>query len=54
MFSYTTRVELHGATREQYNKLHAEMKARGFVNTIKGNDGVTSCSRRPSTCSTAS
>jgi hypothetical protein len=38
--AYMTRVELHDATWEDYTKLHGKMKAAGFSQTIKGDDGV--------------
>ena len=41
MTSFTTRIELHDATWNDYEKLHAEMVAQGFVNTIRADDGVT-------------
>lgn len=40
MTQYTTRVELHDATWDDYTKLHAEMKKRGFRQTITGDDGT--------------
>jgi hypothetical protein len=39
MTQYTTRVELHDATWDDYTKLHAEMRKRGFRQTIKADDG---------------
>lgn len=41
MASFTARIELHSATYEDYNVLHAAMQARGFLRTIVGNDGKT-------------
>ncbi len=38
--NFTTRVELHNASWQDYTKLHAEMAAEGFSHTIRGNDGV--------------
>jgi hypothetical protein len=34
MSAFTTRVELHGATWSDYEKLHAEMRREGFSQTI--------------------
>ncbi|HVB16639.1 MAG TPA: hypothetical protein VNF04_08915 [Stellaceae bacterium] len=34
MAIFTTRVELHGADEDDYETLHAEMKARRFTQTI--------------------
>lgn len=39
MTSFTTRVELHGGTAEDYTKLHKAMAAQGFRQTITGGDG---------------
>lgn len=41
MPSYTTRVELHKATSEDYTNLHAAMEERGFARTITSDQGVT-------------
>ncbi len=41
MSNFTTRIELHDATWSDYDKLHAEMIAQGFRNTIRSDDGVT-------------
>jgi hypothetical protein len=43
MASFTTRVELHGASGEQYELLHAAMERAGFRRWIEGQDasGVT-------------
>jgi hypothetical protein len=41
MASFTTRVELHGGTWEDYAQLHNEMADQGFTNTITADDGVT-------------
>lgn len=40
MASFITRVELHGATYQDYTNLHAYMGQEGFTNTIRSNDGV--------------
>ena len=39
--NYTVRVELHNASWDDYETLHAEMENRGFARTITGNNGVT-------------
>ena len=39
MTNYTTRVELHGATHDQYDDLHEAMEAKGFVRWIKFEKG---------------
>lgn len=39
MAGFVTRVELHSATSEDYDKLHAQMDARGFRRTITGDNG---------------
>ena len=41
MPSFTTRVELHQATYEDYENLHAAMERVGFSRTIKSGDGIT-------------
>jgi len=42
MSSFTTRVELHGATYENYNTLHAAMERAGFKRYLVGTvNGVT-------------
>ncbi|WP_223538694.1 hypothetical protein [Pseudomonas sp. BF-R-12] len=41
MASFTTRVVLHNATFEDYEKLHEQMEARKFTRKIKGADGTT-------------
>lgn len=42
MPSFTTRVELHDAGAEEYERLHEEMEACGFSRTITSTaDGVT-------------
>lgn len=40
MPDYIVRVELHGATSADYTKLHSDMKAAGFSQTIRGSDRV--------------
>ena len=35
MPDFTIRVELHGATGDDYDKLHSAMQKRGFVRTIE-------------------
>jgi hypothetical protein len=35
-----TRVELHGATYQDYANLHIYMAQEGFTNRIRGDDGV--------------
>jgi len=37
---FITRVELHEAKHDDYNKLHIEMKKEGFERTILGKDNV--------------
>jgi hypothetical protein len=39
MTQFITRVELHDAIRDDYTKLHEEMRKRGFRQTITANDG---------------
>jgi hypothetical protein len=39
MSSFITRVELQNASAEDYERLHAEMEARGFKRTITGGNG---------------
>jgi hypothetical protein len=39
MSSFTTRVELHGADRTDYDVLHQKMAAQGFSRIITGDDG---------------
>jgi hypothetical protein len=41
MAQFTTRVELHRATGEDYARLHSAMEECGFSRTIKGADGNT-------------
>lgn len=38
---YVTRVELHGASYEDYQNLHGAMQRAGFSRLIVGNDGQT-------------
>lgn len=38
MTSFTTRVELHGATGDDYERLHEAMARAGFTRTIAGVD----------------
>jgi hypothetical protein len=40
MPSFTTRVELHRATGEDYERLHLAMEKRGFSRTITSDKGV--------------
>jgi hypothetical protein len=39
MTNFTTRVELHGASEDEYDELHEAMHAKGFVRWIKNQDG---------------
>jgi hypothetical protein len=39
--NYIARVELHAATNEDYETLHARMQQRRYERTIIGADGVT-------------
>ncbi|WEK47248.1 MAG: type V toxin-antitoxin system endoribonuclease antitoxin GhoS [Candidatus Andeanibacterium colombiense] len=39
MTQFTTRMVLHGADREEYITLHAEMEKRGFSRTITADSG---------------
>jgi hypothetical protein len=41
MPSFTTRIELHHASREDYETLHQRMRAGGFSTTITGSNGKT-------------
>jgi hypothetical protein len=41
MASYLVRVELHGASWDDYEALHAEMANRGFSREIAGDNGHT-------------
>ena len=40
MPSYTTRVELHSASYQDYERLHAAMEQAGFSRTIRSDQGV--------------
>jgi hypothetical protein len=40
MANFMTRVELHGATFDDYVNLHTHMAREGFTNTIRGGDGA--------------
>lgn len=39
MARFTTRVELHSASGDDYETLHAEMEAEGFSRQIASDDG---------------
>jgi Endoribonuclease GhoS len=39
MANYIARVELHSASWNDYERLHATMYQRGFLRTIKASDG---------------
>lgn len=39
MSKFTTRVELHDATEDDYNELHSAMENAGFTRLIKDNEG---------------
>jgi hypothetical protein len=39
MAQFTTRVELHRATGEDYSNLHSAMEYQGFSRTIRSDDG---------------
>lgn len=41
MAKFLVRVELHGATWDDYEALHAEMAYRGFSREVTGDDGCT-------------
>jgi hypothetical protein len=41
MAQFTTRVELHGVTWQDHNKLHSAMELQGFSRTIKAEDGIS-------------
>jgi Endoribonuclease GhoS len=41
MANYIARVELHKATYDNYEQLHASMAARGYQRTIVGDNGKT-------------
>ncbi|AST27083.1 hypothetical protein [Ralstonia pseudosolanacearum] len=40
MTGFTTRVELHAAKAEDYDRLHEAMEAQGFKRSITSDDGV--------------
>ena len=40
MARFTTRIELHGASRSDYDELHAAMKKEGFTRTITSDTGT--------------
>ncbi|GAA0511182.1 hypothetical protein GCM10009414_21060 [Tatumella terrea] len=40
MAQFTIRVELHGATPKDYEKLHDSMSANGFQKTIESSGGI--------------
>ncbi len=40
MANFIARVELHTATYEDYERLHASMQARGYSRTIAGDNGT--------------
>lgn len=40
MSRYTTRVELHAGTAEDYETLHTSMEGEGFSRTITSDDNV--------------
>jgi hypothetical protein len=39
MAKYLVRVELHGATWDEYEALHVEMESRGFSREVMGGNG---------------
>jgi hypothetical protein len=39
MASFTTRIELHDATSQDYEALHKKMTNAGFSNQVTGGDG---------------
>lgn len=41
MANFTVRIELHDASRDDYNALHAAMEQRGFSRLVQGDDGRT-------------
>lgn len=41
MSAFLVRIELHGATWADYEKLHAQMEGRGFSRKITGDNGRT-------------
>jgi len=40
MTNFTIRIELHGASGADYDKLHSAMIAGGFSRRIKGDNGI--------------
>ena len=40
MSKFTTRIELHGADRSDYDQLHSAMEDEGFSRTITSGDGI--------------
>jgi hypothetical protein len=40
MASFTIRVELHGATRDHYLRLHGQLAQRGITTTIVADNGA--------------
>jgi hypothetical protein len=41
MASFTVRIELHKASWDDYNTLHAAMERRGFSRLVRADDGRT-------------
>lgn len=41
MSTFITRVELHGATYEDYGELHGHMALEGYSTTIRADDGTS-------------
>ena len=41
MASFTVRIELHNANRENYEELHEQMATQGFKNTITSDSGAS-------------
>lgn len=41
MSKFTTRIELHYASDDDYSNLHSAMERRGFTRLITSSDGVT-------------
>ena len=39
MADFTVRIELHGASGEDYEKLHERMKVHGYAREVQGDDG---------------
>ena len=40
MARFTTRIELHGASRSDYDNLHSAMDDEGFTRTVTSDDGT--------------